>query len=106
MSRRLIMQRKDRAMIAFDFDETVVAVTGAGSGIGLAIAQAFHAAGAPVALGDLDGERAARAAAALGRVRVFCGVDAAEYVTGELLAVNGGAFAGRSYLPLNKAAAR
>ncbi len=61
-------------MIAFDFDETVVAVTGAGSGIGLAIAQAFHAAGARVALGDLDGERAARAAAALGGVRVFCGV--------------------------------
>jgi NAD(P)-dependent dehydrogenase (short-subunit alcohol dehydrogenase family) len=60
-------------MIAFDFDGTVVAVTGAGSGIGLTIAQAFHAAGAQVAVGDLDGERAAWAASALGGVRVFCG---------------------------------
>ncbi len=38
-------------MINFDFSESSVVVTGAGSGIGLAIAQAFHAAGARVAFG-------------------------------------------------------
>jgi NAD(P)-dependent dehydrogenase (short-subunit alcohol dehydrogenase family) len=37
----------------FDFKDHQVLVTGAGAGIGLAIAQAFHAAGARVALGDL-----------------------------------------------------
>ncbi len=33
-------------MISFDFSDVPVVVTGAGSGIGLAIAQAFHGAGA------------------------------------------------------------
>jgi NAD(P)-dependent dehydrogenase (short-subunit alcohol dehydrogenase family) len=37
-------------MISFDFSDVPVVVTGAGSGIGLAIAQAFHGAGARVAL--------------------------------------------------------
>ena len=53
-------------MISFDFSNASVAVTGAGSGIGLAIAQAFHAAGARVALGDLNAEAARSAASALG----------------------------------------
>lgn len=53
-------------MISFDFSDVPVVVTGAGSGIGLAIAQAFHAAGARVALGDLNAEAAERAASALG----------------------------------------
>jgi len=35
------------------FDEQVVIVTGAASGIGLGIARAFHDAGASVVLGDL-----------------------------------------------------
>jgi len=53
-------------MIRFDFNDASVVVTGAGSGIGLAIAQAFHAAGARVALGDLNADAAEQAASALG----------------------------------------
>lgn len=44
----------------------VIAVTGGGRGIGLAIAQALHARGARVALGDIDSELAERAAHVLG----------------------------------------
>jgi 3-oxoacyl-[acyl-carrier protein] reductase len=58
-------------MITFDFKDSAVVVTGAASGIGLAISHAFHAAGARVALGDLDGERVGHAAAALGGERAF-----------------------------------
>jgi NAD(P)-dependent dehydrogenase (short-subunit alcohol dehydrogenase family) len=43
-----------------------VAITGAARGIGLATAQALAARGARVAIGDLDGDEAERAAAALG----------------------------------------
>jgi NAD(P)-dependent dehydrogenase (short-subunit alcohol dehydrogenase family) len=57
-------------VIGFDFSDAIVVVTGAGSGIGLAIAQAFHAAGGRVALGDLRQGAAEQAAAALGE-RVF-----------------------------------
>jgi 3-oxoacyl-[acyl-carrier protein] reductase len=57
---------------AFDFKDHVVVVTGAGAGIGQGIAQAFHAAGARVALGDVDEAGLARAAERLGRSpRVF-----------------------------------
>jgi 3-oxoacyl-[acyl-carrier protein] reductase len=41
-------------------------VTGAGQGIGLAIARALHAHGAQVLLADLDGQRAAAAASSIG----------------------------------------
>lgn len=51
---------------AIDLDGALVAVTGAGRGIGLATAQEFIAAGAHVALGDLDDELAVEAADALG----------------------------------------
>jgi NAD(P)-dependent dehydrogenase (short-subunit alcohol dehydrogenase family) len=44
----------------------VVVVTGGTGGIGLATARALAGAGAKVALGDLDGERAADEAAAIG----------------------------------------
>ncbi|HEY3190943.1 MAG TPA: SDR family oxidoreductase [Solirubrobacteraceae bacterium] len=44
----------------------VVAITGGARGIGLATARALHARGARVAIGDLDGDAAAAAAAALG----------------------------------------
>jgi len=50
----------------FDFRDQVVLVTGAGTGIGFGIAQAFHAAGARVALGDVDERSLARAADRLG----------------------------------------
>jgi len=55
---------------ALDFTNTVVAVTGAGAGIGHGIAEAFHAAGARVALGDLREAPLKRTASALGD-RVF-----------------------------------
>jgi 3-oxoacyl-[acyl-carrier protein] reductase len=56
----------------FDFKDHAVLVTGAGAGIGLGIAQAFHQAGARVALGDLREAGLARAAETLGRSeRVF-----------------------------------
>ena len=44
----------------------VIAITGAARGIGLATAKALHADGARVAIGDIDAEEAARAAAAIG----------------------------------------
>jgi NAD(P)-dependent dehydrogenase (short-subunit alcohol dehydrogenase family) len=57
----------------FDFHDAVVVVTGAGSGIGLGIAHAFHAAGARVALGDMNAEAVERAAAVPGRERLYAG---------------------------------
>ena len=60
-------------MDAFDFSGATVVVTGAGSGIGLAIAQAFHAAGARVALGDMNKDAVERTAAGLGGERIFSG---------------------------------
>jgi NAD(P)-dependent dehydrogenase (short-subunit alcohol dehydrogenase family) len=56
----------------FDFKDHSVLVTGAGAGIGFGIAQAFHQAGARVALGDLREPGLAQAADKLGRSqRVF-----------------------------------
>ncbi len=60
---------------AFDFADQVVAVTGAGAGIGQGIAEAFHAAGARVALGDLREAPLKRAAAPLGERAFAQGVD-------------------------------
>jgi 3-oxoacyl-[acyl-carrier protein] reductase len=58
----------------FDFSRDVVLVTGAGSGIGLEIAQAFYAAGARVALGDFRPDALARVAARFGDAeRVYLG---------------------------------
>ena len=49
-------------MSGFDFSNAMVVVTGAGAGIGQGIAQAFHAAGGRVALGDLRQDAVQRAA--------------------------------------------
>ena len=66
-----------------DFSDHVALVTGAAAGIGFGIAQAFHAAGARVALGDLDERGLAAAAERLGRSpRVFThAVDVREAVS-------------------------
>jgi NAD(P)-dependent dehydrogenase (short-subunit alcohol dehydrogenase family) len=56
------------------FGGAMAIVTGAGSGIGLAIAEAFHADGARVALGDLNQDTVDRAAARIGGDRVFAAV--------------------------------
>ena len=56
---------------AFDFSGAMVVVTGAASGLGLGMAQAFHAAGARVAMGDVWEDVVASEAAKLGDDRVF-----------------------------------
>ena len=61
-------------MSGFDFSDAMVVVTGSGAGIGEGIAQAFHAAGGRVALGDLREDAVARAAAGLGGERIFADV--------------------------------
>jgi 3-oxoacyl-[acyl-carrier protein] reductase len=65
--------RETAGMNGFDFSGAVVVVTRAGAGIGQGIAQAFHAAGARVALGDLRKDAVERAAAGLGSDRLFAG---------------------------------
>ena len=60
-------------MNGFDFSNAMVVVTGAGAGIGQGIAQAFHAAGGRVALGDVRKDAAEAVAAGLGGERVFAG---------------------------------
>ena len=56
----------------FDFKNDQVLVTGAGGGIGLGIAHAFHQAGARVALGDFREDGLKRATEIIGRSdRVF-----------------------------------
>ena len=60
-------------MSGFDFSNAMVVVTGAGAGIGQGIAQAFHAAGGRVALGDLRKDVVEHAAAGLGGERTFAG---------------------------------
>jgi 3-oxoacyl-[acyl-carrier protein] reductase len=65
--------RQAAGMSGFDFSNAMVVVTGAGAGIGQGIAQAFHAAGGRVALGDLRKDAVERAAAGLEGERIFAG---------------------------------
>jgi NAD(P)-dependent dehydrogenase (short-subunit alcohol dehydrogenase family) len=57
----------------------VVAITGGTGGIGLATAKAAVAAGARVALGDLDGDQAAKDAASLGEANYGGKLDVTDY---------------------------
>ncbi|MGH7324857.1 MAG: SDR family NAD(P)-dependent oxidoreductase [Candidatus Rokuibacteriota bacterium] len=62
-------------MLPFGFPDDVVLVTGAAAGIGLGIAQAFHDAGARVAIADVRDAALERAASRLGAgARVFAQV--------------------------------
>jgi 3-oxoacyl-[acyl-carrier protein] reductase len=60
--------------MAETFAGKLVLITGASGRIGLGLAQAFHAAGALVALGDLRQDAVDRVAADLGGERIFAGV--------------------------------
>ena len=58
--------------ISIDFSGQVVLVTGAASGLGLAIATAFGQAGAAIALNDISPLRVDRAAMELSRLGIDC----------------------------------
>ena len=60
-----------------DIEGRVAVVTGAGSGIGLALARQLAEGGAWVVAGDIDSDRAAKTAAEIGDRAVGVGADAA-----------------------------
>lgn len=60
------MVRNHKSQVAFDFNGAVVIITGAASGIGLQTARDFVAAGARVAVNDLDPAKVAAVVAELG----------------------------------------
>lgn len=58
-------------------EDSVVVITGAGSGIGKALARAFAAAGASVVAGDIDAQAATTTAAEIGGEAIGVGADVA-----------------------------
>jgi 3-oxoacyl-[acyl-carrier protein] reductase len=75
------------------FAGKVVLVTGAGHGIGLAIAQRFHAEGAKVAINDVNAERVQRVLATLGSSRLIeavADVSSSEQVNQMIASVEAG----------------
>jgi NAD(P)-dependent dehydrogenase (short-subunit alcohol dehydrogenase family) len=71
----------------FKLDGQVAVVTGAGQGIGEAIARRLHAAGARVAILDLNEERAATVAQSMGELGIRCDVANAASVDGAIAEV-------------------
>jgi NAD(P)-dependent dehydrogenase (short-subunit alcohol dehydrogenase family) len=72
--------------LGFDLKGRVVMITGAGRGIGKAIALACAHAGADLALGSRHVEECVRVAAAV----IYLASDAGRFVTGHTLLVDGG----------------
>ncbi len=69
-----------------DFDDKVAVITGAGSGIGAALAAGFNAEGAKVVVADIDLAGALAVAGALGEDAVAVEVDVADRASVEALA--------------------
>lgn len=68
----------------FSLEDRVAVVTGGGQGIGEGIATRLHAAGAKVAILDVNEEDAGRVAKAVDGVSVKCDVTSAASVEGAL----------------------
>ena len=65
-------------MSATSVNGKVIAITGGARGIGLATAAELHGAGARIAIGDIDGDEAARAASGLGDGVLAWALDVAD----------------------------